>query len=564
MLIRLEIENFAVISHAVLEPENGLNVISGETGAGKSLLIDAIDLILGGKASKNLIRTGEDNAYVEAVFDISDSDSDQLREMLSDSGIDTSDDQLIISRRISRDGKSLARVNGRTVVLAVLKVISSFLVNIHGQHDTQKIFDESSHVEMLDSFGGDELRPYIDSYTALLSEYKEIVLDIRRLSAMPSSLEGRKEYLQFAIKEISDAGFYEGEEEELVTKNRSFKLLEKNASILSEADELINSDDSRGYNVIDRIRGCTTAFEKLLSSDDSYKEITDKLKSLLADAESISGDISDIASGSSYSREEADLITSRLGLLYDLKSKYSCNGISELNAFRYKAEDELNDLKESADLLVNLRKRRSEVESELLNAAEALTAQRRIYAVRLSEKISDQLHDLEMPKAVFGVDFVRRSKERFFSAHGIDDVIFVFTANPGEDSKSLASTASGGEASRIMLAVKCILSGADPVSTLIFDEIDTGVSGRASGAIANKLHMISQSHQVLCVTHTSQIAAAADHNFLIAKTSDKDSTKASVTCLDPESKIIEVSRLLSGSVSDESVDLAKKLVEEFS
>ena len=564
MLIRLEINNFAVISGAVLEPGGGLNAISGETGAGKSLLIDAIDLILGGKASKNLIRTGEDTAYVEAVFDISGLDNSQLLEILNDSGIDIEDDQLIISRRISRDGKSIARVNGRTVVLAVLKAISAFLVNIHGQHDTQKIFDESSHVDLLDRFGGADLLPFISSYEKLLSKYKEIVLDIRRLSAMPGSMDARKEYLINAVKEISDASFAQDEEDKLTSENRRFKMLEKNASILSEADELINSEDGSGYNVIDRIKTCASSIEKLANNDDEYKDIADKLRSLLADAENVSAELSDIAQGSSFSQEQADAVTKRLGLLYDLKAKYSCTTVDELNSFRFKAEDELNDLKESGEMLAVLRKERAKAEAELLDAAERLTFERRKCAERLSVEITEQLKDLEMPRAKFSVDFIRRNKDRFFSAHGIDDIVFMFTANPGEDSKSLAATASGGEASRIMLAIKCILSYADTVPTLIFDEIDTGVSGKASAAIANKLHMLARDHQVLCVTHTSQIAAASDNNFLISKNSAEDSTSATVTRLDEEKKILEVSRLLSGTVSDESVDLAKKLVEEFS
>ena len=215
-------------------------------------------------------------------------------------------------------------------------------------------------------------------------------------------------------------------------------------------------------------------------------------------------------------------------------------------------------------MLAVLRKERAKAEAELLDAAERLTFERRKRAERLSVEITEQLKDLEMPRAKFSVDFIRRNKDRFFSAHGIDDIVFMFTANPGEDSKSLAATASGGEASRIMLAIKCILSYADTVPTLIFDEIDTGVSGKASAAIANKLHMLARDHQVLCVTHTSQIAAASDNNFLISKNSAEDSTSATVTRLDEEKKILEVSRLLSGTVSDESVDLAKKLVEEFS
>ncbi|MCR5529962.1 MAG: DNA repair protein RecN [Saccharofermentans sp.] len=563
MLIRLEINNFAVISESVFEPKKGLNVISGETGAGKSLLIDAIGLILGSKASKNLIRTGEDFAYVEAVFDISEVKDQNFYDILKDSGIDTEDDILVVSRKVSRDGKSIARVNSRTVVLSVLKAISAFLVNIHGQHDTQAIFDESSHVGLLDSFAGSDIEPYERSYQELLKKYKDIVIEMRNLSLQPGARDGRKEYLEYAIKEISEASLSNDEEESLTELNRRYKQMESDLTVLGEADELLNSEDGSGYTVADRIRTCASLMEKLALKDESYKDIAERLKTLAEESADLSSGVGDLASSSDYSKDKADEVTSRLGLIYDLKSKYGCKDVAEINAFCNNARDELSNMKDSSKRIAELRKIRSTVEGDLLKAAEELTDKRRIAAADLSSKITEQLRDLEIPRAEFDVAFKRRSKDRFFASHGIDDVIFMFTANPGEEPKVLSSTASGGEASRIMLAIKCILSDADMIPTLIFDEIDTGVSGKAAHSIAGKLKLISSKHQVLCVTHTAQIAAAADSNFLISKKVVDEKTISEVSLLDKEGKEKEVSRLLSGTDSSESVDLAKKLVEDF-
>lgn len=563
MLTRLEIDNFAVISESVFEPGKGLNVISGETGAGKSLLIDAIDLILGSKASKNLIRTGEDYAYVEAVFDISGHKDQALTDILADSGIDVEDDTLVISRKVSRDGKSIARINQRTVVLSVLKAISAYLVNIHGQHDTQAIFDESSHVSLLDSFGKAKIEPYTKRYTELLKAYKDIVLEIRDLSLLPESKSGRKEYLEYAVKEISEANLDDEEEEKLTELNKKYKRIESDLTVLSEADEMLNQEDSSGYAVADRIRSCSALIEKLALKDESYKEISERLKALTEEAADLASSVNDMANSVDYSKEKADEVTSRLSLIYDLKSKYACASVADIKKFCSDAMDELENMKDSTKRLSELRKARAGAEADLLKAAEELTEVRREVADALSVKITEQLRDLEIPRAEFGVEFKRRSKDRFFASYGIDDVIFMFTANPGEEPKPLSSTASGGEASRIMLAVKCILSSADMIPTLIFDEIDTGVSGKAAGAIAGKLRMLSGDHQVLCVTHTAHIAAAADNNYLISKDVVEGKTISTVEHLDTSGKEKEVSRLLSGTDSAESVGLAKKLVEEF-
>lgn len=562
MLKRLEINNFAVISHTVLEPGNGFNVISGETGAGKSLLIDAIGLILGAKASKNLIRNDQDEAFVEAVFDISEHKEKDFLGLLDDSGITYEDDIIIISRKISKDGKSIARINGRTVVLALLRTISSYLVDIHGQHDTQKIFDSSTHVDMLDSFGGADITNAKKNYTELLARYKEIVLEIRRINSMPESMEKRREYLEHAIQEINNYKFYDGEEEELNDKRRHFKMIKKNAELLKDINGLINGEDTTGMNVADRISNASRTMSKLKDLDESYEGLSSTLEALLDSFEDVASKIEDAARNSEYDPQEAARVDERLGVLMDLKNKYG-NTISEINAYSFKAEDELKNLSDSKERLVELKKERVIIEKELLEAGKALTDIRRAKGEQLSSAIASELKDLEIPNCSFYVDFVPRPKERFFSGNGIDDVVFMFSANIGEPPRNLSETASGGEASRIMLAIKNILSECDTVPTLVFDEIDTGVSGKSSIAIAHKLKSISSRHQVLCVTHTAQLAAAANSNYLISKSVTDGVTSTSISCLDSEAKINEVSRLLSGTNVTKSLDLAKQLCDTF-
>ena len=555
MLTRLEINDFAVISHAVFEPQGGLNVISGETGAGKSLLIDAIGLILGSKASKNLIRTESDCAYVEAVFDIDESQDEELKAYLDGQGIDLSDGQIIISRKVSRDGKSIARINGRSVVLSVLKDVSSYLVNIHGQHDTQRIFDPSSHVVLLDSFGGEKIRELKDSYRKHLSEYKETVLEIRRITGLSDRSEARKDYLLYALGEIDNASLRPGEEEELNQRRKEIALIREEASVYAELDSLFNGDGTEGFrSSLELIRHKT---EKLAD-----KDLHKRIESLFYDTAELSSDIASKVSKISYDPNEEQSIESRLGLIYDLKSKYGST-VEEVLGFYDNASKELEEITNGASVLAELKKKRAAAESETLKAAEALTDERKKTALILSDRIRKELSELEIPDARFEVSFRRRPKERFFGAEGIDDISFLFSANPGQELRDLSETASGGEASRIMLAIKAVLSEADKIPTLIFDEIDTGVSGKASLSIAYKLRAISGCHQVLCVTHTSQLAAAAEHNFLISKDIAGDTTSTVITALDADSREQEVSRLLSGTSSEESLTLAKKLIESF-
>lgn len=562
MLVRLEINDIAVISHAVFEPLNGLNVITGETGAGKSLLVDSIGLILGDKASRLLIRSGCDEAYVEAVFDIGEHPDEELLNLLGSSGISCEDGQLIIGRKISSDGRSIARINGRTVVLALLREISSYLVDIHGQQDTQRIFDEKYHVDMLDAFASDDLLPALKEYKERLGEYKKIVLEIRNLSASPDSLSKRKEYLTYALKEIEKAGFVSGDEEKLLAAKKHNERIQKTYSVLNEINELLSGEDDKGMSALSRLRIVMEDAVKLKNDDDSYIDISKRAEDIYYETENLLDSVNKLIDTDNYDENEASKVIEKLGLLYELKAKYG-NSFDEINRFALNASEELKGMEDISSRLQLLKKERTVCEKALLKASEILSEIRHKKAKELSSLITDELRELEIPSAVFEVEFVKRSKERFFASYGTEDIRFMFSANPGEEARPLSSICSGGEASRIMLAIKSILSDVDMTPTLIFDEIDTGVSGVASSKIAARLKAIGRSHQVLCVTHTAQLAAAAEHNFFISKELDASITKSTVKRLDADGKINEVSRLLSGSGSEESVKLAQKLIASF-
>ncbi len=561
MLVRLEIRDFAVISNVVFEPGKGLNVISGETGAGKSLIVDAISLILGAKASRNLIRTGSPSCFAEAVFDCSGIDDGDFKKILEDSGIEDDDGMLIISRTVYDSGKSVARVNGTGVTNSVLREISSMLVDIHGQHDTQAIFDEGTHVKLLDRFAGDKCIKLHRDYLKSLQEFKELVLKIKEISSSPDYLERRREYLEFAVNEIDSAAFKDGEEEELYETKKKMSQNEQLFTSLTNAQNFLSSDDSY-QSPVQAVNQASRELLKASQTDENLKEIAERAKALSLDLDALSSDVDKVLSDRNYDEGLKERTEQRIGLLYELKAKYGAT-IADINKFASDSKKELEDIEKNKDILQDLKKERTVKEKELLKIAEDLSNERKAYAVKLEKAITKELADLEMPNAVFEVSFVRREKAKFFSLSGIDDIAFRFSANPGQEVRPLSAIVSGGEASRIMLAVKNVLSRVDLIPTLIFDEIDTGVSGKASLAIANKLKAIASDHQVLCVTHTAQIAAASDRGFVLTKKVSNGNTETVCTVLDGENKISEVSRLLSGSDSDSSLKLAEDLIESF-
>lgn len=467
----------------------------------------------------------------------------------------------IISRTVYESGKSVARINGAGVTNQVLKQISSCLIDIHGQHDTQAIFDEATHVKLLDRFAGDSCISLHKEYLNSLKEFKDLVLRIKEISSSPDYLERRRDYLEFALSEIEEAAFKDGEEEELHDTKKRLSQNEVLFASLKNASDLLNQETSY-QTPVQSVNQAGRELLKASQNDESLKEIAERAQALALELDALSSDVDKILSDRNYDEGLKERVDRRIGLLYELKAKYG-DTIAEINKFASDARNELDAIEKNKDILQDLKKQRSVKEKELLDKAEALSSMRKEYAQKLEKAITAELSDLEMPDAIFEVSFVRREKAKFFSYSGVDDIAFRFSANPGQQVRPLSAIVSGGEASRIMLAVKNVLSRVDLIPTLIFDEIDTGVSGKASTAIANKLKAIAKDHQVLCVTHTAQIAAASERGFMLSKKVTDGNTETICTNLDKQGKTVEVSRLLSGSDSESSLKLAEDLIRSF-
>ena len=555
MLVSLTIQDFAIVEHASFTPGAGLNILTGETGAGKSLIIDAIGALLGHRIGREYVRKDCDKAIIEAVFD--DVSSVIPSEIFFEYGIEVEEDTLILLREISKDGRSLVRVNGRTMPVSVLKSIGTYLVDIHGQHDQQTIFDPSTHLSMLDAYLGEEIKPHLQAFQDKLEEYRAVLTERKQYETDPQKSLQMQDLLKYQIKEIEDGNFKEGEEELLSEKLRLLKTAEKRNLHLSYVLDAISEEESD--SPMSALQNAASHLDELSTMDEKFKEPAEQLHSILLDLEGMHTDLrkEEISQEESYDEVEA-----RLEKLRNCMAKYG--GTYEgMQSFLDEAKKKLDLLSHGDARLKKLNAERVRIEQELLVLADILHAIREKAGEKLSSQIVEELAGLEIPHAAFQVCFTKRPKERFFSRNGYDEVEFLFTANKGEDLKPLAKTASGGEAARIMLAIKTILARADKTSVLIFDEVDAGISGEAAKAVSLAMKKLAKYHQVFCVTHMGQIAAAAEAHFFISKDQSGERTKTRVQKLDEDGRITEVARLLSGNSEDDmSRVLAGNLIEE--
>lgn len=549
MLKTLDIENIAVIEKASVDFSGGLNVLTGETGAGKSIVVDSINAIMGERTSRELVRYGADNAYVSAYFDdICDSALNKLKEF----DIELEDDNsLLITRKISANGKSLCKVNGKTVTVSMLKEICSYLVNVHGQHDSQALLNPDLQYNYIDMLLEDK---------SVLSDYKETfkkLISVRRKLKSFAKDEDNKEslleLLNFQIEELEKADIKVGEREELTQKRALIQKSEDIIKSLNLAISVINGDDEN----IGIEQACADVSRTLLKFDetkdvyDVFNDINDKLELAKDKAEALLLSID-------FSPEEIEMIDEKLDLYYKFSNKY---GQTEQEMLDYLekakekrnsilfADEELNRLNEEYENLLNIT----------VKLADKLSVERKKTAKVFEENVKQELAFLDMPKMQFYVDFNKGN----LSSTGYDKIEFLISANPGEPPKSLSKVASGGELSRIMLAIKNIISYNDTIGTLIFDEIDTGVSGRASQKIGLKLKSVSKNTQVICVTHSAQIASNADEHFLIQKKFNDNKTFTCVTPLDFEGRKQELARIMGGlEITDTLLQSAEELLNQ--
>ncbi|MBQ7959929.1 MAG: DNA repair protein RecN [Clostridia bacterium] len=564
MLKELHIKNIAVIDEVHIEFSDGFSVLTGETGAGKSILIDSINMALGKRVSHDLIRTGCDKATVNACFEVTNS---TILEALSDMGIEAEDGLITISRQLTLDGKSTCRVNGITMPLAVVREATALLIDIHGQSDNRMLLDPHSHLDFLDSFGN--LLDSLEEYKASYKEMKTITKEIDGLSSNLEEKQRRLDLLTFQIDEINAAKLKVGEDEELETKRDYLYNMESIVSGAGAAYGALYGGEE--YSAYDLLRQAERSLSGISQFLPALSDCAERLDSIIAETEDISSEINSCLSNSDFSMAELDSIEERLDSIGNLKRKYG-NTIEEIINYGKTAELEASSIEQSDSKLEELRLRLSDVNTQLGEKANILTQKRLSVAKELEARISAELEELDMPKVRFSITLCDRITDGniTYTNTGKDNVEFLLSTNPGEALKPMSKIASGGELSRIMLAIKTVLSDTDDIDTMIFDEIDTGVSGRAAQKIAEKLSCLGKNRQVFSISHLAQIAGMADNHFLIKKTSTDASTSTSVIALDSDGRVDELARIIGGvTVTDltrrsalEMLEMAKKIKEQ--
>jgi DNA repair protein RecN (Recombination protein N) len=533
VLSLLHIENIAVIECADISFDSGFNVLTGETGAGKSIVIDAISAVLGERAYRDMIRTGASKASVRAVF----SDVPQL-DWFEQNGVEH-DDEIVIQRDIYLDGKNICRVNGCPVTVSILRQLGIQLINIHGQHDSASLFDEDNHLQFLDSFAdhGHILEDYAGKFSLVSSLRREI----DRKSMDEGEKLRRMETLKYQIAEIEKADLKPGEDEELEARRKVLQNAEKLSDGLDEAAEcLYGGEDADGATAL--LNQAERALGKLTRFTDTFAAIQEKLADLMYQVQDVAEEVRDARDDLSYSADELEQIEFRLDIIHKLRRKYGVT-CSDILAYLENAKQELDEIQFADDHIERLKLKLKKAEKDAWDAANTLRSSRQAAATILSQRILTELSQLDMPKVQFECVFTQLD----LSANGTDAVAFFMSANAGEALKPMSKVASGGELARIMLAMKNVLAEKDQVNTLIFDEVDTGVSGRAAQRVAEKLKRVAAHKQVLCVTHLPQLAALADTHLLIAKEERQGRTYTTVTPLDIEGRKRELARIIGGT-----------------
>lgn len=548
MLELLHIENIAIIEAADIEFAPGFNALTGETGAGKSIVIDSLSAVLGQRTSRELIRTGAEKAFVSAAF------SGMAPELTEELGIQPeADGTLLLQREIQTDGKNVCRVNGRPVTVGQLRALGARLLNIHGQHDGQQLLDEEQHIVYLDSFG--RVESLAITYAEKYKNFTDIRRQIGALQMDEAEKARRVDTLQYQIEELRRAKLTPGEEEELTARRGMLRNAEKFLDAVAGADYALNGDDSGG-GALSALRQAQDALGGVRHLDDAFGQLYERLGEAYSEVYDIAATVEDKRGELDVSPGELDRVESRMDLLYRLKKKYGAT-VEDMLDYQARCEAELAQIEDAGDTLARLEQALSKAEKEARQAAQALSDARKAAADRLTAQILTELQQLDMGKIRFAVDFA----EKPLDSDGMDTVRFLMSANVGEELRPIHKIASGGELARIMLAMKNVLSEQDHVGTMVFDEVDTGVSGRAAQKVAEKMARISRRKQVLCVTHLPQLAAMADTHFSVEKGERGGRTYTEVRRLDREQRRRELARLPGGShVSQTMLDGAEELL----
>ena len=536
MLSTLHIKNIGIIDDLSVDFNEGFNVLTGETGAGKTLIIGSLGVLTGGRFSKDIIRKGEEYSLIEASIFAPNSD-------LSEDG------NIIISREVYASGRNTCKINGKLVTVSELKNLMSKVIDIHGQHDNQNLLDSSKHIDYLDAFIGDSILKVKEEYQGKFSEYNRLKNELKNNYADETEKERKLDLLRYQYNEIEIADLKIGEDEELEEKHNIMMNSEKLQKNLVCIDEYLNT------NAIEAISNSIRCLEKIESYGDTYKEKLAELKSIYYELQESARDLSSLKDESNFDEYERDEVERRLELIFSLKRKYG-NSIEEILEYKNKLEKEIEKIENVDEINKKLKQELQITEEKMHELCTKMNELRGKYSQILNEKINKELKDLEMPNAKFTTKI---EKQTAFNISGNDKIEFMICTNIGEEYKELAKIASGGEMSRIMLAIKTVLADVDNVPILVFDEIDTGISGKAAKAVAEKMKIISQKHQTLCITHLPPIAAQGDNNYYIYKEVKNNKTRTNIKKLNEEETIREIARIANGDITDVAIENAKEL-----
>ncbi len=538
MISTMHIKNIGIIEDLTVEFNNGFNVLTGETGAGKTLIIDSLGIISGDRFSKEMIRKGENHSFVE------------LNLFLPENEISV-DGNVVVSREIYDTGRNTCKINGRLVTVNELKEFMSNIIDIHGQNDNQVLMKKQEHIKYLDNFIGDKILLEKEKYLELFAKYNQIKRELKNNYGDEKEKQRKLDLLTYQLNEIEEACLKPGEEDEL---NELHKIMKNSEKIYTN---LVEIEQNLSDNAIEAINNSIKCFEKIENLGDMYQNKLTELKNIYYQVQELSRDVSDMNSNLIFDECKRNEVEKRLDLIYSLKRKYG-NSIDEILEYKQNIENEIYNIENSEEHNKKLMKQLEVLENKMNIICVNMNKLRQEYSRKLSENVNHELKELEMPNARFSVyiDFYEGNK---FTENGLNEVEFLISTNIGDDAKPLIKIASGGEISRIMLAIKTVLADSDKVPVLIFDEIDTGISGMAAKAVGEKIKIISIKHQVLCVTHQPSIAAKGDYNYFINKKVKNGKTATDIKLLNEQEVINEIARISSGDITINSINHAKEL-----
>ncbi|MDN6142969.1 MAG: DNA repair protein RecN [Tetragenococcus halophilus] len=555
MLLELSIENFAIIKQLYLTFHKGMTALTGETGAGKSIIIDAMGLLAGGRGSTDYIRQGKQKCVLEGLFELPKHSS--FKVLLDDLGIDQRDELLIIQRDITSSGKSICRVNGRIVTLGNLKKIGAYLVDIQGQNEHQDLLQAEKHLQLVDSFGSQSFKDQLADYQKKYDAYRELEKRVRAIQENEQSYIQRIDMLNFQKKEIEEADLQIDEEEKLVEERDKLANFQKIVDAFAKSHEILAGESG---NSLDGIGEAAQEIQEVAYLDKEYEQINENVQNAYYLLQDAAGEVSNILDQMELDEGRLEEVNARLEVIRQLKRKYG-ESIAAVLSYDEKISAELEQVDVTGNKLEEMQTALDQKHQNVWEIAESLHTQRKQIAQKLEKDILQELSDLYLENTQFEVRFFEEKKE--LNRNGLDQLEFYLTTNPGEPLKPLAKVASGGELSRMLLALKSIFSKAQEKTSIVFDEVDTGVSGRVAQAIAEKISGIAYGSQVLCITHLPQVAAAGDYQYLISKEVQSGRTKTTVQEIDTTERVQEIARMLSGAeITDLTMENAKEMLTQ--